>query len=266
MNHQQLHPFLLSKAQQYNNPQFIAHDPIVIPHQFTQPQDIEIAGFFAALLAWGNRTSIINSCNKLLKIMDNAPYNFILHWPQQVQEKYTAINSFVHRTFNGSDLIFLCWVLHHHYAVQQHASLETAFTNNKPYHYETVEQALNNFYSYLFSSHVHGIDFEKRTQKHIAAPFKKSACKRLNMYLRWMVRKDKQGVDFGIWKNIQPHQLICPLDVHVIRVAKGFNLLQQQQTNWKAALELTAHLKKINPQDPVLFDFALFGLGVVEKY
>jgi uncharacterized protein (TIGR02757 family) len=266
MEQQQLKEFLFSKAIQYNNTQFIANDPIVIPHTFTKPADIEIAGFFAALLAWGNRTSIINSCKKLLQIMNNAPHEFIMHWPQNAKEKYVHINAFVHRTFNGSDLFFVCSVLHYHYAIQKQKSLETAFTNCKPYSYPNVEQALNNFYSFCFSSHIHGIEFEKRTQKHIAAPFKKSACKRLNMYLRWMVRKDKNGVDFGIWKTIQPHQLICPLDVHVARVAKRFNLIQENNANWITAVELTSYLKKLNPSDPVLFDFALFGLGVVEKY
>ncbi len=266
MKAEDLANFLITKANEYNHTSFISDDPICIPHQFTKKQDIEIAGFFAALLAWGNRKSIINSCNNLMRLMNYEPYQFVLDLKMnESQEKFAALLQFVHRTFNGGDLLLLLNFLHHHYAIKKQESLESAFTIGLQPNDETIETGLNNFYHYVFSEEIHG-SFEARTRKHIAAPFKKSACKRLNMFLRWMVRNNNTGVDFGIWKTILPNQLVCPLDVHVVRVAKRFNLIQRTQTDWQAALELTHYLKKIYPKDPVLLDFALFGLGVIEKY
>jgi uncharacterized protein (TIGR02757 family) len=252
--------FLDSKVAIYNQPDFIADDPISIPHQFTKKQDIEIAGFFAAILAWGNRKSIINSCNKLLTAMDHSPHDFILHHTPKALKR---LEYFVHRTFNSTDLFWLIEFFRHHY--QNNDSLETAFSQWMQPEDDNVEQALNGFHHYVFSSAI-AADYPERTKKHIAAPFKKSACKRLNMYLRWMIRKDNHGVDFGLWNNITPAQLICPLDVHVARVARRFNLLERQQNDWQTAVELTAYLKQLDPIDPVKYDFALFGLGVVEKY
>lgn len=252
--------FLNQKVEQYNQPGFIQHDPISIPHQFTKQQDIEIAGFFAAILAWGNRKSIINSCHKLFAFMDDAPHDFILH---HAPKDLKPLQSFVHRTFNSTDLFWLLAFFQYHY--NNNDSLETAFSQWMLPHDETIEKALDGFHRYVFSTAV-AEDYPERTKKHIAAPFKKSACKRLNMYLRWMIRKDNHGVDFGLWENITPAQLICPLDVHVARVARRFNLLERQQNDWQTAVELTAYLKQLDPIDPVKYDFALFGLGVVEKY
>jgi len=265
MNHNQLVDFFNSKAIQYNHIDFIKDDPISIPHAFSKPQDIEIAAFFAAILAWGNRTSIINSCKKLMQLMHQQPYEFILNINFSKASEINPLLQFVHRTFNATDLLHILCFLQHHYAVCNQSSLETAFSKGLQSSDENVEETLNYFHHYVFSSTIQE-DFPIRTKKHIAAPYKKSACKRLNMFLRWMVRKDNRGVDFGLWNQIKPSQLICPLDVHVARVAKRFNLLQRNQNDWQSAVELTNYLKKLDANDPVKYDFALFGLGVIEKF
>lgn len=261
----ELATFFNDKAIQYNHPSFIQDDPITIPHRFSTKQDIEIAGFFAALIAWGNRKSIINSCSKLMAMMGNSPYEFIMNLGENEAQKLGQMTSFVHRTFNGTDLLYLIQFLQYHYSFKKEISLESAFTKHFNPDAENIEDALNRFYQYVFSIVEEG-EYPKRTQKHIAAPFKKSACKRLNMFLRWMVRKDNCGVDFGIWSQIKASQLICPIDIHVNRVAKRFQLLSRNQTDWLAAVELTSYLKKLDASDPVKYDFALFGLGVIEKF
>ncbi len=251
-----LKEFLDSKVDFYNQPSFIAQDPICIPHGFTKKQDIEIAGFFAAIFAWGNRTTIINKSKELLGLMHNSPHDFIL---QHNSKDLKRLEGFKHRTFNTTDLLYCIEFLKYHYS--RNDSLETAFTKGLHKKDETIENGLKEFYNYFFSlPHI-----PERTKKHIASPEKKSSCKRLNMYLRWMVRNDNKGVDFGIWKNISPAQLIIPIDVHVARVAKRFNLLQNNKTDWQAALELTAYLRTLDKHDPVKYDFALFSLGVIEK-
>jgi len=244
-----------AKAVFYNKPSFIEKDPISIPHSFSKKQDIEISGLFAAVLAWGNRTTIINNCKKLMGWMGDAPHDFILN------HKDTELRPFVHfahRTFNATDLLYFIEFLQWHY--KQHDSLEDAFVPSKTYTNETVEQALIHFHNYFFS-----IEHPERTKKHITTPERNSACKRINMYLRWMVRKDKQGVDFGIWKKIKMHQLICPLDVHVASVSYRLGLLDNEKSNWANAMRLTAQLKEFNPKDPAVYDYALFGLGMAER-
>ena len=257
MNENELYHFLNKKVAEYNQPSFILPDPICIPHLFTKKQDIEIAGFFAAIFAWGNRTTIINKSKELMGLMDNAPHDFCLN---QSDADLKKLLNFKHRTFNPTDLYYFIEFFKFHYS--QHQSLETAFTKTLNNADENIEHALNGFYEYFFSLE----DVPKRTMKHIASPAKKATCKRLCMYLRWMVRKDNAGVDFGIWKNIKPAQLIVPLDVHVARVARHFNLLTRNATDWQAAVELTTAMKKIDKTDPAKFDFALFALGVIEKY
>ena len=264
-NDNDLVAFFNDKAEQYNNVSFIKDDPISIPHRFTLRQDIEIAGFFAAILAWGNRTSIINSCNRLLTMMDNQPYQFILNLKKQKSDTLLQLSTFVHRTFNGTDLLYLLDFLHYHYAIKGEYSLETAFTRGLNPTDADTENILNGFRQYVFSGEIYE-EIPQRTKKHIAAPYKKSACKRLNMYLRWMIRTDDKGVDFGLWNTIKPSQLVCPLDLHVARVAKRFNILDRKQTDWQAAIELTNYLKQLDANDPVKYDYALFGLGVIEKY
>ncbi len=251
------------KVALYNQPSFIEKDPVSVPHRFTKLQDIEISGFFAALLAWGNRTSIINSCTRLLQAMDQAPYDFVRNFRDT---DLKPLLHFVHRTFNATDLFYLLHFLQFHYS--KHESLETAFAQFINRESTDITQALTGFHQYVFSLP----QAPARTRKHIATPARKSACKRLNMYLRWMVRDDggkgNAGslVDFGLWKNISPAQLICPLDVHVARVARRLNLLERKQDDWHAAVELTGKLKVLSPADPVQYDFALFGLGVIEKF
>lgn len=255
---------------QYNQPSFINDDPISIPHRFTIKQDIEIAGCFAAIFSWGNRTTIINKSKELLERMDRAPYEFIRNGTTKDLKR---LNGFKHRTFHEDDLYYFIEFFRRHY--KKFDSLEEAFIPPlipekglgpacRP---ETsggrgeVEIALNHFKKYFFS-----FDHLKRTEKHIASPAQKSTCKRLNMFLRWMVRNDKKGVDFGIWKSISPAALICPLDVHVARVARKLNLLHRKQNDWQAATELTKALCNLDNQDPVKYDFALFNLGIDGKF
>jgi uncharacterized protein (TIGR02757 family) len=265
--------FLNAKVELYNQPSFIEDDPICIPHSFTKKQDIEIAGFFAAIFSWGNRTTIINKSKELMKLMDNAPYDFCLHHSSKEIKRLTG---FTHRTYNATDLLYFIDFFKHHFT--KHKSLETAFiphpqppesssgqalsTSGEGGNTPTVEVALKHFHRYFFSlEHV-----PERTKKHIATPERKSSCKRLNMFLRWMVRHDNKGVDFGIWKKIPQAQLICPIDVHVARVARRLGILKRKQTDWLAALELTVFLRTLDSKDPVKYDFALFGLGVIEKF
>ena len=249
--------FLDKKVDEYNQPFFITDDPISIPHSFTKKQDIEIAGFFAAMFAWGNRTTIIQKSKELLSLMDNSPHDFITSAPE---ESLKRLIQFKHRTFTPTDLLYFIEFLKQHF--RQNDSLESAFTKGMNPSDPDIENALRYFHTYFFSLE----DAPPRTRKHIATPEKKSTCKRLNMYLRWMVRRDKAGVDFGIWQNISPAQLICPIDLHVARVAKRFNLLQRKQIDWQAALELTAYLRTLDKNDPAKYDFALFGLGVIDKF
>ena len=248
--------FLDRKTKQYNQPDFIASDPISVPHLFTKKQDVEIAAFFAAVFAWGNRKTIIAKAKELMQRMDNAPYDFCL---RHSDNDLKNLLGFKHRTFNDTDLLYFVAFFHRHY--QQHNSLEDAFLIMDKNNF-SMKIALINFHHYFFSLE----DAPRRTKKHIASPEKNATCKRLNMFLRWMVRKDACGVDFGLWKKIRPADLICPIDVHVARVAKRLNLLDRKQTDWNATEELTANLRKLDAEDPVKYDFALFGLGVAEKF
>lgn len=247
----------LKKAyKKYNVQGFLADDPIQIPHQFSKKEDIEIMAFFAATLAWGQRVSIINSCKKLVALFDNSPHDFILN---HTEKDLKCIEGFVHRTFNTTDLLYFIHFLKKHYYIN--TTLETAFIIGLKPEHPNVGAALSNFHNYF----CHDEFFPARTRKHIATPVRGSACKRLNMFLRWMVRQDKNGVDFGLWKKIKPHQLLIPLDVHVERVARQLDLIQRPKTDFQTVVELTNNLKLIDPKDPVKFDFALFGLGVNAK-
>jgi uncharacterized protein (TIGR02757 family) len=250
-----LKSFLDKNLEVYNRPSFIEKDPITVPHRFIKLQDIEISGFFAAIFAWGNRTTIINKSNELMRLMDNAPHQFILEHGEDDLRRFLK---FCHRTFNDVDLFYFIEFFRHHYS--KHKSLEEAFLPEGKF--TSVEASLNYFHSYFFSLP----DAPARTKKHIAAPFKNSTCKRLNMYLRWMVRSDKAGVDFGQWKKIKQSALICPLDLHVARVSRKLGLITRKQTDWLAAVELTEELKKLDPEDPAKYDFALFSLGITEKF
>ncbi|QEH39854.1 TIGR02757 family protein [Chitinophaga sp. XS-30] len=256
MKSQQLKDFLDAKAAYYNQPAFVAGDPVSIPHRYSRLQDIEIAALFAAILAWGNRTTIINKCTELMELFDNAPYDFILN--HQAQDRMRLMG-FKHRTFNGLDLMYFVEFLQHYYS--NVTSLEFAFSGHMDETDIDTEKALTGFHQMFFS-----LEHPERTRKHVSSPEGNSACKRLNMFLRWMVRKDENGVDFGLWKYILPSQLICPMDVHVSRVAARLGLIEKAEANWKTARELTAVLRELDPEDPVKYDYALFGLGVIEKY
>lgn len=245
---------LLDEAvDRYNRPGFIPSDPVSVPHRFSKKQDIEIAGFVAATLAWGQRVTILNKCREFFSLMDHSPYDFLRNHTEQDLKPFEA---FKHRTFNGTDALYFIEFLKQHYL--RYDSLEDAFLQHDEWSAGNVEPHLKGFFSYFFSLP----DHPTRTYKHVASPARKSTCKRLNMYLRWMVRNDNCGVDFGLWTRIIPGQLVCPCDVHVDRVARSFGLISRKQTDWQTALELTERLKEFDPTDPVKYDFALFGMGV----
>lgn len=246
--------FLDEKVSTFNRPEFISDDPVSIPHMFSKKQDVEIAGFFAAVLAWGQRPTIIRKCRELMAWMDDDPYNFILHHKDRDLKRF---EEFRHRTFNGTDALYFIEALRSLYS--RHRSLEDAFVI--PQTEKTVEQGLIRFHHLFFGLENH----PHRTRKHLPTPERKSTCKRINMYLRWMVRRDTCGVDFGIWERIAPSQLLCPCDLHVDRVARRLRLIKRKQTDWLTVLELTENLRKLDPVDPVKYDFALFGIGVGEK-
>jgi len=250
----ELKSFLDFKAEQYNTPEFIDSDPVQIPHQFSKKEDIEIAGFLTATIAWGNRKSILKNANRLMEILDRNPHDFVLNHTESDLENLTG---FVHRTFNETDLLYFISALKNIY--KNHGGIETIFTENAEK--DSLQHAIQEFKKVFFE-----IPHPPRTQKHVSDPLKNSAAKRINMYLRWMVRKDQAGVDFGLWKNLTPSQLSCPLDVHSGNVARKLKLLKRKANDAKALSELDTSLRKLDSADPVKYDFALFGLGVFEKY
>lgn len=244
---------LEEKSQQYNKPAFIELDPISIPHLFSKRQDIEIAGLWAAILAWGQRKTIISKAKELMEMMDYQPHDFILnHSDQELKQ----LLKFKHRTFNATDTLYFIHFFKDYYS--QNQSLEDLFINQN----HSVETGLIHFHNTFFNLP----ESPQRTRKHIPTPIRKSACKRMNMFLRWMVRTDQNGVDFGIWDRLKPSELICPCDLHVDRVARKLGLITRPQTDWLTALELTHNLRRLDPADPVKYDFALFGLGIVEGF
>ncbi|AFK01727.1 Conserved hypothetical protein CHP02757 [Emticicia oligotrophica DSM 17448] len=244
---------LNEKYELFNQPNFIPNDPICIPHQFTLKQDIEITGFIAATLAWGQRKTIINKCNELISLMDKAPYDFIKNHQDSDLKRFL---SFKHRTFNATDTLYFIEFFKDFYSKNE--SFENAFLVGLKPENEDMRVGLENFQKVFFGLE----DYPTRTRKHIATPARNSTCKRINMFLRWMVRKDEKGVDFGIWNQINTSQLVCPCDVHVERVARKLGLITRPKADWQMAIELTKNLKQLDPLDPVKYDFALFGLGV----
>jgi uncharacterized protein (TIGR02757 family) len=247
--------YLDQAERRYNTPAFIADDPISVPHRFSKLQDREIMAFWAATLAWGQRKTIIRSANRLAELMDNAPHDFVLNHSEKDRARF---ETFAHRTFQATDTLWFLEFFQNYY--RKAKSLETAFARHLSSSDSTVENALRGFHDSFFD-HPYA---PERTRKHVATPARGSTCKRLNMFLRWMVRHDKAGVDFGIWQKIEASQLLIPLDVHVERVARRLGLLQRKQTDWQAVLDLTQNLRAFDPKDPVKYDFALFGLGVLD--
>ncbi len=254
MNLDELKEFLDEKVLLYNNTNFIETDPIQIPHLFSKKEDIEIAGFLAATISWGNRKMIIQNSHKMMQLMGNSPFDFVVNHQKKDLDK---IQGFVHRTFNASDFELFIKSLKNIY--QNHNGLETVFAKHQEV--DSMQKSISEFKKVFFED-----NHQSRTQKHVSDPMNNSAAKRINMFLRWMVRDDKKGVDFGIWKSILPSKLSCPLDVHSGNVARKLELLSRKQNDGKALFELDSNLRKLDKKDPVKYDFALFGLGVFEKF
>ncbi|KAF2519336.1 TIGR02757 family protein [Flavobacterium salilacus subsp. salilacus] len=254
MNATELKDFLNEKVLLYNKSDFIESDPIQIPHLFTQKKDIEIAGFLAATIAWGNRKMIINNAHKMMELMGNSPYDFVMNHKEHHLE---SLEGFVHRTFNGADFTTFIKALQNIYT--QHNGLEAVFAKN--IENNSLQKSIHEFKKVFFE-----IVHQPRTQKHVSDPLNGSAAKRINMFLRWMVRNDTTGVDLGIWKSIPPAALSCPLDIHSGNVARKLGILTRKQNDAKALAELDAQLRLMDATDPVKYDFALFGLGVFEKF
>lgn len=255
MNQTELKKLLDLKYEQYNRFEFIASDPISIPHRFTKKEDIEIAAFLVASIAWGYRPNIIKSAEKLINLLDNSPFDFIMN----VKEKELKLfQTFTHRTFQGDDA--LCFINSLKNIYKNHDGLQSLFYKGYKKNH-SIKDSIIYFRKIFFEG-----EHFKRTEKHISSPENNSSCKRINLFLRWMIRNDKRGVDFGIWNNFSASDLLCPLDLHSGNVSRKLGLLTRKQNNWKAVEELTANLRKFDPDDPVKYDFALFGIGVFEKF
>ena len=254
MTKAELKEFLDAKVLEYNHPKFLEDDPLQIPHLYNQKEDIEISAFLTATIAWGNRKSIINNATRLMGLMGNTPYDFVMN---HSQDDLDVLSPFVHRTFNGTDLGYFVTSLQNIY--KNHGGLEAVFSEYQGK--DTMQPAISNFKELFFE-----LPHQNMTQKHVSDPNKGSAAKRINMFLRWMVRDNSTGVDFGLWKDISPAKLSCPLDVHSGNVARKLNLLKRKQNDAKALQELDKNLRKLDATDPVKYDFALFGLGVFEKF
>lgn len=251
---EELKEFLDEKVEKYNRLEFIELDPISIPHRFSGKEDIEISGFLAATIAWGNRTMILRNANRMIAYLDDSPYDFIMNHSESDLERISTV---IHRTFNAADFIYFIKALKHIYTTQN--GLEGVFS-----HYRTkdsLQPAIHQFRNMFFE-----LPHDNRTRKHISDPYKGSAAKKMNMYLRWMIRKDNKGVDFGLWKSIPPRVLSCPLDVHSGNVARMLGMLTRKQNDAKAVAELDEILRDMDLEDPVRYDFALFGLGVFEGF
>lgn len=254
LSHNELKAFLDAKAEQYERPEFIASDPIQIPRQYTRLQDIEIAGFLTATIAWGNRKSILQSADRILQAMDGAPFEFVMH---HQQADLGGLAKLGHRTFKGEDLVYFVRALRELYS--DYHSLEEVFLAHLQH--RDIQRAISGFKTEFFSwPHL------QRTEKHLGDPYRNSAAKRMNMFLRWMVRPSDRGVDLGIWKRLSPADLSCPLDVHSGRVARRLGLLKRKQNDAKAVTELDTSLRFLDTADPVRYDYALFGLGVFEDF
>ncbi len=254
MTKKELKEFLDQKVQEYNNPIFLESDPIQIPHLFSKKEDIEISAFLTATIAWGNRKSIINNANRMMELLGNSPHDFVMNHKGSDLE---LLQGFVHRTFNGTDLIYFIQSLQNIY--NHNGGLEGVFTKHQTD--SSLQPTISHFKGIFFE-----LPFEQRTTKHVSDPLKGSAAKRINMFLRWMVRNANNQVDFGLWRGIPPSKLSCPLDVHSGNVARKLKLLKRKQNDAKALAELDENLRKLDPMDPVKYDFALFGLGVFEKF
>jgi uncharacterized protein (TIGR02757 family) len=253
MNFSELKDFLDEKADIYNNLEFIQDDPIQIPHRFSLKQDVEIAGFLSATISWGNRKSIIKSAEKMLDIMGNSPYDFVMNYSEN--DLNSIKDKSIHRTFNGED--FAYFIKQFNKIYKENESLENLFliNENESNFQHSIERFRQNFL---------GVE-KHRTHKHVSSPYKNSSSKRIIMFLRWMTRKDNRGVDFGIWKNIDQKFLSIPLDVHTGNISRKLGLISRTQNDWKTVEELDVVIRKFDETDPAKYDFALFGLGVTKE-
>ena len=254
MNHNDLKEFLDEKSYYYQNSDFIENDPIIVPHQYELKEDIEISAFLTATISWGRRKSIIEKALYMMNILGNEPYNFIMN---HTEKDLKALSYYCYRTFNDLDLKFFIRSLKNVYT--NHNGLESIFSSDN--NFLNIQDRIHNFRSIFFS-----IPHEKRTQKHVSDPYKGSAAKRINLFLRWMVRSKSSGVDFGLWNKIKPSQLSIPLDIHSGNVSRKLGILKRKQTDNIAVMELDKKLRSFDPYDPVKYDFALFGLGIFEKF
>jgi uncharacterized protein (TIGR02757 family) len=254
LDRKELKEFLDEMVDKYNRPEFIESDPISIPHQFTQKEDIEVAGFLASTIAWGNRKMIIKNANRIMAMLDHSPYEFIMN---STHDEFDSLGKFAHRTFNSLDLNYFLKALQHIY--KNKGGMENIFTAYQTS--DSLQPAIHEFHELFFE-----LPHEKRTERHVSDPYKGSAAKKINMFLRWMIRQDQKGVDFGIWKSISPSILSCPLDVHSGNIARKLGLVTRKQNDSKAVAELDTRLREFDPADPVKYDFALFGLGAIDKF
>lgn len=255
MTKAELKHLLDKKVKEYNHESFIANDPISIPHSYTRLQDVEITAFWVSMLSWGQRKTIINKSKELFALMGESPYEFIINHEEKDRELFSE---FKHRTFNYTDTLYFLDFLQRYYRAND--SLEAAFTNHMMTDDDHIGNAIAGFHNLFFD-----IEYAPhRTRKHVATPVRGSTCKRINMFLRWMVRDNNTSVDFGLWKEIKTSQLLMPLDIHVDRIGRKFKLIKRKQRDWKTVLELTKNLKRFDSTDPVKYDFALFGMGVME--
>lgn len=250
-----LKEFLDEKYDLYCRPEFIENDPISIPHMFTNKEDIEISGFLVATLAWGQRTIILKNAKQMLQLMGCSPHDFLM---SATDNDFKRFDTFKHRTFNGTDCIFFLKSLKNIYT--HHGGVGSIFHESYTKN-NNIKTAIARFREFFFI-----LPHQKRTEKHVANPFKGATAKRLNMYLRWMVRDDNRGIDFGIWNGINPKDLYLPLDLHTALVSRKLGLLDRKQNDWKAVEEITTKLQQLDPVDPVKYDFALFGLGIHEQF
>ncbi len=255
MTNEALRLWAEEQRRRFHLPSFVERDPIQVPRSFQRLQDVEIAAFFTSLMAWGRRDLIIRSAKRLMERMDNAPFDFVRGYGAA---DWRQIEGFVHRTLQASDVLYMLRWLRLYY--EQQESLQTAFSRHLSTSDTDITQALVGFRKEFFSLP----EAPKRTEKHLSSPEKGgSACKRLCMFLRWLVRVDtaEEGVDLGLWREISPRQLIMPLDVHVLRVANRLGLCGNLKPNWQSAQTLTARLREWSAADPLKYDFAFFGAG-----
>ncbi len=252
MDFEKIKSLLEKKHDEYNRSEFIENDPISIPHSFSDQRDIEITALWTAILSWGQRKTIINKAKELYSLMDNTPYNFIMN---ANTKEYLRFEKFVHRTFQPDDSFYFIDFFKRHYS--EYESLEDAFLPKNSTGF-LMKESLIGFQKHFFNSE----NLLNRTKKHISSPVTKSTCKRILMFLRWMVRSDENGVDFGLWKRISPSDLMIPFDVHVERISRQLGLVQRKQKDWNTVEELTNTLRKFDPKDPIKYDYALFGMGL----